>query len=69
MAAESGKSKVGTCESGHRTDALGVFASNGFVINPLITKGLRTMLTKGMKCELSKSYVWAQIIRTVQVIL
>jgi hypothetical protein len=42
---------------------LGELASN----NPLITKGLGAMLTKGIKCERSKSYALVQIIRTVQV--
>jgi hypothetical protein len=46
--------RVRQIESGHRTDALGELANK----TPLIMKpeGLRTMLTKGIKCERSKSY-------------
>jgi hypothetical protein len=38
--------RVRQIEGGHQTDVLGKLASN----NPLIMKGLRTMLTKGIKC-------------------
>ncbi len=55
-------SRVGQIENGHRTDVLGELPGN----NPLITKGLRAMLTKRTKCERSKSYALVQIIRSAQ---